>query len=69
MPIPKPDMSGIIKFHKYRFIKKLEYKEIMILMGKPERTLTRWNKYIKDGILKGKKLSTDQTRKPLTTDK
>lgn len=58
MPIPKPDLEGIRKFKEYRYDKKLKYTEIMAILKKPERTLTRWNKYIQEGILETDKLST-----------
>jgi len=47
MPIPKPDIDGIKKFLKYRKA-GLTYKEIALLMGKMERTLSRWQKYVTD---------------------
>jgi hypothetical protein len=59
MPIPKPDIAGIQKFLNYRKI-GLTYKEIALIMGKEERTLSRWQKYVTDKKIPDEVLDADK---------
>lgn len=69
MPQPTKDIEGIKRFFFLRYIENREYRDIRDIMKKDLKTLTRWNKYIKSGVLPNIEVGKLSTGRRLTVGK